>query len=580
MKGYSFDELVKLAMAAVPITGNVTMSGPLSAPKFTMTDAQGTAAGDAVRFDYLGGQIPNRSTVIPGAADLNNYQTPGFYHQPTSANATTGSNYPTAQAGTLMVMKSAGVTQIYVSYSADNARRMFFRNFYGGGWSPWSMMYDSNAKPTPNEIGAASVNCNFAGALGTNRNVGGANKPTTAGVWTAVNNTWTPQRYGTIIVTTNRQDETLTSATGSFIHYMFISHYQAKMWTATDVNGTFSGWKGVMQTLSLGTENLDSILIYGFYTQDLSANATPERNYPVGLAGSLVVKPGVEAVQVYHVHNSSQIWSRSQSGSTWSPWQREFNTEYPPSFSQVTDKPSVYPPEGHTHPWSQLTEVPLTFPPAGHTHPWDQVTGKPSTFAPSAHTHTWDQVTSKPTTFPPSSHTHPWSEVTGAPVTATRWPEWSEVTSKPTTFTPSAHTHPWSEITSKPATFPPSSHTHPWSEVTGAPATATRWPTWSEVTSKPSSFTPSAHTHPAAQGNADIVASGHSQIGTYMLAQSRANTVQTPGYTVAGSSLRPASSGDRYADGVSLAGTWKLLGAIWGESDQVANRTSLWIRIS
>ena len=580
MKGYSFDELVKLAMAAVPITGNVTMSGPLSAPKFTMTNAQGTAAGDAVRFDYLGGQIPNRSTVIPGAADLNNYQTPGFYYQTASANAATGSNYPTALAGALMVIKSAGVTQIYISYSAYNDRRMFFRNFYGGIWSPWSMMYDSNAKPTPNEIGAASVNCNFAGELGTSRRVSGANKPTTAGVWTASNNTWTPQQYGTIIVTSNRSDETLTPGSGTFIHYLFISHYQAKMWTATDVNGSFSGWKGVMQTLLLGTEDLDAITQPGFYSQETSATATAARHYPVGLAGSLLVKTAAGVIQEYHVFNSSQRWTRAQTNNVWTPWQREFNTEYPPSFNQVTGKPSVYPPEGHTHPWSQLTEVPLTFPPAEHTHPWDQVTGKPATFPPSAHTHTWDQVTSKPTTFPPSSHTHPWSEVTGAPVTATRWPEWSEVTSKPTTFTPSAHTHPWSEITSKPATFPPSSHTHPWSEVTGAPATATRWPTWSEVTSKPDTFTPSAHTHPAAQGNADIVASGHSQIGTYMLAQSRANVVRTPGYTVAGSSLRPAAAGDRYVDGQSLAGTWKLLGGIWDESNQVANRTSLWIRIS
>ena len=89
-----------------------------------------------------------------------------------------------------------------------------------------------------------------------------------------------------------------------------------------------------------------------------------------------------------------------------------------------------------------------------------------------------------------------------------------------------------------------------------------------------------SHNHTAAQGNADIVAGSHSQIGTYMLAQSRANTVQTPGYTVAGSSLRPASAGDRYVDWQSLPGTWKLLGAIWDESNQVANRTSLWIRIS
>lgn len=429
-----------------------------------------------------------------------------------------------------MVMKSAGVTQIFVSYSADNARRMFFRNFYGGGWSPWSMMYDSNAKPTPNEIGAASVNCNFAGALGTNRNVGGANKPTTAGVWTAVNNTWTPQMYGSIIVTTNRQDETLTSTTGSFIHYLFISHYQAKMWTATDVNGTFSGWRAVMQTSTLTYEDLNAIVNFGFYDQNLSTNATLARNYPVASAGSLVVKQGAGIIQEYHVFNSSQIWTRAKAStaSEWTTWQREFNTEYPPSFSQVTDKPSVYPPEVHTHPWSQLTEVPLTFPPAGHTHPWDQITGKPSTFAPSAHTHTWDQVTSKPTTFPPSSHTHPWSEVTGAPATATRWPAWSEVTSKPTTFAPSEHTHP------------------------------------------------------AAQGNADIVASGWGQIGTYAMACCIANVGnRSAGFVTAGSNLKLACGSDQWAGrGDTLPGTWKLLGYIHGDGKDGGWNNSTWIRIS
>ena len=89
-----------------------------------------------------------------------------------------------------------------------------------------------------------------------------------------------------------------------------------------------------------------------------------------------------------------------------------------------------------------------------------------------------------------------------------------------------------------------------------------------------------SHNHTAAQGNSDIVAGGHSQVGTYMLAQSRANTTQGVGYLVSGAYLRPSSAGSRYSDGVSLAGTWKLLGAIWDESQQVDQRTALWIRVS
>ena len=64
--------------------------------------------------------------------------------------------------------------------------------------------------------------------------------------------------------------------------------------------------------------------------------------------------------------------------------------------------------------------------------PWSGVSGKPDT---ATRWPSWSEVTSKPTTFPPSSHTHPWGDVTGKPDTATRWPTWSEVTSKPTSKT-------------------------------------------------------------------------------------------------------------------------------------------------
>ena len=44
--------------------------------------------------------------------------------------------------------------------------------------------------------------------------------------------------------------------------------------------------------------------------------------------------------------------------------------------------------------------------PTEHTHPWSEVSDKPSEFPPSSHTHSWASLTGKPTDFPPSTHTH------------------------------------------------------------------------------------------------------------------------------------------------------------------------------
>lgn len=106
------------------------------------------------------------------------------------------------------------------------------------------------------------------------------------------------------------------------------------------------------------------------------------------------------------------------------------------------------------------------------------------------------------------------------------------------------------------------SHIHPWSQLTGVPAT----------------MPPSAHTHPAAQGNADVVAGGIGQIGTYGFFFTQASGAYAPGKTLPGSSLRWASADMHESDtgGGSPAGTWKLLGyypnGAWSKS--------LWIRIA
>ncbi|NKD16223.1 phage tail protein [Aeromonas caviae] len=122
------------------------------------------------------------------------------------------------------------------------------------------------------------------------------------------------------------------------------------------------------------------------------------------------------------------------------------------------------------------------------------------------------------------------------------------------------------------------SHSHPWSQLTGIPAYAARWPSWAEVTGKPGTMPPSAHTHTAAQGNADVVAGGVGQIGTYGFFFTKAAGAYAPGRTLPGSSLRWSSTDMHESDtgGGSPAGTWKLMGYYANN----AWTKSLWIRIA
>ncbi|MEL3914064.1 phage tail-collar fiber domain-containing protein [Aeromonas caviae] len=122
------------------------------------------------------------------------------------------------------------------------------------------------------------------------------------------------------------------------------------------------------------------------------------------------------------------------------------------------------------------------------------------------------------------------------------------------------------------------SHSHPWSQLTGIPAYASRWPSWAEVTGKPGTMPPSAHTHTAAQGNADVVAGGVGQIGTYGFFFTKAAGAYAPGRTLPGSSLRWSSTDMHESDtgGGSPAGTWKLMGYYANN----AWTKSLWIRIA
>ncbi|WP_368871961.1 pyocin knob domain-containing protein [Proteus terrae] len=96
----------------------------------------------------------NQAISIGANQNLNNYKTAGIYFQPANSNATTNLNYPEAMAGTLIVLKNAGITQLYYVY---NTSRIYSRSQYGtGNFTPWAKEFNSQNKPTAADVGAYS----------------------------------------------------------------------------------------------------------------------------------------------------------------------------------------------------------------------------------------------------------------------------------------------------------------------------------------------------------------------------------------------------------------------------------------
>lgn len=46
---------------------------------------------------------------------------------------------------------------------------------------------------------------------------------------------------------------------------------------------------------------------------------------------------------------------------------------------------------------------------------WSTLEGKPSVYPPDTHSHAWADITNKPTTFNPAAHTHVWADITDRP---------------------------------------------------------------------------------------------------------------------------------------------------------------------
>ncbi|EFK0271367.1 tail fiber protein [Escherichia coli] len=82
--------------------------------------------------DIFNGQ----SIEIGANQNLDNYKTPGLYHQPLNVNTSAALKYPENFAGTLVVLKNAGITQIYYVY--DTSRSYTRSQYSTGDWTPWT----------------------------------------------------------------------------------------------------------------------------------------------------------------------------------------------------------------------------------------------------------------------------------------------------------------------------------------------------------------------------------------------------------------------------------------------------------
>lgn len=102
---------------------------------------------DADPFDLT---VGIKGAEIPGSVDLNTYRTTGIYPQNANADALSGTNYPTANAGILQVINDdfgngLHTTQLYSQYNSTN---YYHRTYYNGNWTSWrNLAQDNNTIP-------------------------------------------------------------------------------------------------------------------------------------------------------------------------------------------------------------------------------------------------------------------------------------------------------------------------------------------------------------------------------------------------------------------------------------------------
>jgi hypothetical protein len=101
----------------------------------------------------MNGALPSTAISLPSSANLNTYQTPGYYYTPANATAQTMTNTPwgtgtstNAVSFSMVIVKHAGVTQIIRPYNTSGYE--WQRQYYNGTWGNWVRMARTSDIPT------------------------------------------------------------------------------------------------------------------------------------------------------------------------------------------------------------------------------------------------------------------------------------------------------------------------------------------------------------------------------------------------------------------------------------------------
>jgi hypothetical protein len=158
MKGYSFQELVKLAEAAVRRAGD-TMTGNLTAPKVLVSDAQGTESNALTRKDYVDGEIAKQVAKTGGT--MTGALTVPSNRGLTSARGSGGQSVAVSSEGTWVMMwrenNQSGV-KADEFIGIDSGSNLRFRKDQGLGNGLYTdhLVYHQGYKPTPGDVGAVN----------------------------------------------------------------------------------------------------------------------------------------------------------------------------------------------------------------------------------------------------------------------------------------------------------------------------------------------------------------------------------------------------------------------------------------
>lgn len=95
-----------------------------------------------------------QAILLSDTKSLSNLTTPGLYYRTTAPAE--GLDYPSGEAGSLVILRDAGITQIYREYAQANGnspreyRRSYIQDEDALIWSLWAQVFDStNPQPIP-----------------------------------------------------------------------------------------------------------------------------------------------------------------------------------------------------------------------------------------------------------------------------------------------------------------------------------------------------------------------------------------------------------------------------------------------